>query len=89
MGSFPFGPAGCQLGRAEPPRIVIQNALAEGSFAPTIVDLLQQRASYRPDDRAFTFLVDGEAEELNVTYAELDRKARAIGAWLAASGMGG
>jgi 8-amino-7-oxononanoate synthase len=89
MGSIPMGPAGCQFGWAEPPRIVIQNALAEGSFAPTIVDLLRQRASYRPHDRAFTFLVDGETEELNITYAELDRKAQAIGSWLAASGMGG
>ena len=59
------------------------------SFAPTIVDLLRQRAGYRPHDRAFTFLVDGEQEELNITYAELDRKARGVGAWLAASGMRG
>jgi 8-amino-7-oxononanoate synthase len=64
-------------------------ALGENSFAPTIVDLLRQRAGYRPHDRAFTFLVDGEQEELNITYAELDRKARGVGAWLAASGMQG
>ena len=61
--------------------------LPEGSFAPTIVDLLRQRAAYRPHDRAFTFLVDGENEELNVTYAELDQRARAIGAWLMDQGM--
>ena len=65
------------------------NPITEASFAPTIVDLLRQRAAYRPHDRAFTFLVDGEAEELNITYAELDRKARAVGAWLATSGMAG
>jgi 8-amino-7-oxononanoate synthase len=65
------------------------NPAGEASFAPTIVDLLRQRASYRPHDRAFTFLVDGENEELNITYAELDRKARAVGAWLTASGMAG
>jgi 8-amino-7-oxononanoate synthase len=64
-------------------------APGENSFAPTIVDLLRQRAGYRPHDRAFTFLVDGEQEELNITYAELDRKARGVGAWLAASGMQG
>ena len=63
--------------------------LPEGSFAPTIVDLLRQRAAYRPHDRAFTFLVDGENEELNITYAELDRKARAVGAWLTHEGMAG
>ena len=65
------------------------NPMTDGSFAPTIVDLLRQRAAYRPHDRAFTFLVDGETEELNITYAELDRKARAVGAWLATSGMAG
>ena len=63
--------------------------LPEGSFAPTIVDLLRQRAAYRPHDRAFTFLVDGENEELNNTYAELDQKARTIGAWLMDRGMYG
>ncbi|MEY3033274.1 MAG: hypothetical protein RLZZ622_1749, partial [Planctomycetota bacterium] len=62
---------------------------SEGSFAPTIVDLLRQRAAYRPHDRAFTFLVDGENEELNITYAELDRKARAVGGWLKHEGMTG
>ncbi|MFN9367720.1 MAG: aminotransferase class I/II-fold pyridoxal phosphate-dependent enzyme [Planctomycetia bacterium] len=65
------------------------NPTSEASFAPTIVDLLRQRAAYRPHDRAFTFRVDGENEELNITYAELDRKARALGAWLLDRGMVG
>jgi 8-amino-7-oxononanoate synthase len=73
----------------EAPDDVIPNPITEGSFAETIVDLLRQRAAYRPHDRAFTFLVDGENEELNITYSELDRKARALGAWLLASGMQG
>ena len=33
--------------------------------------------------------MDGENEELNITYAELDRKARALGAWLLSEGMAG
>jgi 8-amino-7-oxononanoate synthase len=33
--------------------------------------------------------VDGENEELNITYAELDRQARAVGGWLLANGMAG
>ena len=74
---------------AEVPRHVNPNPNSEASFAETIVDLLRQRSAYRPHDRAFTFLVDGEQEELNITYAELDRKARALGAWLQASGMTG
>ena len=65
------------------------NPNTEASFAETIVDLLRQRSAYRPHDRAFTFLVDGEQDELNITYAELDRKARTLGAWLQASGMTG
>jgi XTP/dITP diphosphohydrolase len=64
------------------------NPNTEASFAETIVDLLRQRAAYRPHDRAFTFLVDGEQEELNITYAELDRKARALGAWVLAEDSG-
>ena len=68
---------------------MIPNPNTEASIAPTIVDLLRQRAAYRPHDRAFTFLVDGENEELNITYAELDRKARAVGAWLLSEGMAG
>ena len=68
---------------------MIPNPNTEASIAPTIVDLLRQRAAYRPHDRAFTFLVDGENEELNITYAELDRKARALGAWLLSEGMAG
>ena len=67
----------------------MQETNTETTFAPTLVDLLRQRASYRPHDRAFTFLVDGENEELNTTYCELDRKARAVGAWLVSQGMTG
>jgi acyl-CoA synthetase (AMP-forming)/AMP-acid ligase II len=48
----------------------------------TLVDLLRQRAECQADDRAYTFLVDGESEEVHLTYSELDRQARAIGAWL-------
>ena len=55
------------------PRRRESDPLPEGSFAPTIVDPLST-AAYRPHDRAFTFLVDGENEELNVTYAELDQE---------------
>ncbi len=68
---------------------MIPSPTSEASFAPTIVDLLRQRSAYRPHDRAFTFLVDGENEELNITYAELDRKARAVGGWLMDQGMTG
>ena len=55
----------------------------------TLVDLLRQRAERQADDRAYTFLVDGESEEVHLTYGELDRQARAIGAWLRVAGPEG
>jgi 8-amino-7-oxononanoate synthase len=60
-----------------------------GSFGcSNFVDLLRFRAEHQGDDRAFTYLVDGESDERHITYAELDRQARAIGASLQAMGMG-
>ena len=55
----------------------------------TLVDLLRERAECQADDRAYTFLVDGESEEIHLTYHELDRQARAIGAWLQSQGLKG
>ena len=43
----------------------------------TLVDLLRQRAECQADDRAYTFLVDGESEEVHLTYGELDRRRMA------------
>ena len=48
----------------------------------TLVQLLRLRALSQPEQLAYTFLADGEAEEHRLNYAELDREARAIGAWL-------
>src|SRR5262249_42731687 len=50
----------------------------------TLVDLVRRRAAIQPEQCAFTFLVDGEAQELSLTYAALDRRARAIAAQLQA-----
>jgi 8-amino-7-oxononanoate synthase len=55
----------------------------------TLVDLLRQRAECQADDRAYTFLVDGESEEVHLTYSELDRQARSIGAWLQSQDLKG
>jgi len=44
----------------------------------TFVDVLRRWAEARPDDCAFTFLTDGEEQELSLTYAQLDRRAQAI-----------
>ena len=44
----------------------------------TVTELLRQRAERQPDSTAFTFLLDGDARAASLTYAELDRRARAI-----------
>ncbi len=59
-------------------------------FGPSnLVDLLRHRAAHQGLDRAFSYLVDGESEELHWTYAELDRRAREIGAWLQTQSLEG
>jgi acyl-CoA synthetase (AMP-forming)/AMP-acid ligase II len=55
----------------------------------TLVELLQRRAAERPDRTVFTFLTDGELEGVRWSYAELDRRARAIGAVLQDAGAAG
>jgi acyl-CoA synthetase (AMP-forming)/AMP-acid ligase II len=44
------------------------------------VELLRFRAAVQPDDRAYTFLRDGESEGTVLTYGDLDRRSRAIAA---------
>jgi amino acid adenylation domain-containing protein len=49
--------------------------------------LLRWRAQLQPGQIAYTFLADGETQEINLTYAALDRKAQAIGALLQQQGI--
>ena len=51
--------------------------------ATTLVELLSWRAALQPEARAYTFLLDGEADELQLSYGELDSQARAIAVRLA------
>jgi len=48
----------------------------------SLVDLLLRRAALRPEARAYTFLLNGENAGPTLTYAELDRRARALAALL-------
>jgi len=48
----------------------------------TMVELLRWRATHQPDRVAYTFLRDGEADADDLTYAQLDRRVRAVAAWL-------
>jgi natural product biosynthesis luciferase-like monooxygenase protein len=62
--------------------VTSQNLAYENCFnvdsVRTLVDILHSRALYEPDKKAFTFLLDGETEEISLTYLELDLQARAI-----------
>jgi len=49
---------------------------------PNLVEVVRHRARHQPNDTAFAFLVDGENEQVHLSNRELDRQARAIGAWL-------
>ena len=51
-----------------------------------LVDSLEYWGSERPDQVAYTFLLDGEEDELQITYAELRDSARAIAARLQETG---
>lgn len=62
------------------------NSLAEVAkpeWVPTskfhsLVDILQWRAAHQPDSLVYTFLQDGESLEENVTFLDLDQRARVI-----------
>jgi amino acid adenylation domain-containing protein len=65
-----------------------------GSAAPNFeacspVAVLRARAAQQPNTLAYTFLLDGETEEAHLTYADLDRRARTIGASLRSLGESG
>ncbi len=49
-----------------------------------LVNCLRSRSQDHPDQRAFTFLVDGELDAVHISYGELDLQARAIAAQLQA-----
>ena len=55
----------------------------------SLVDTLRWRASDQPHKLAYRFLEDGEYDEVSITYEELDRRARSIGAILQASTKAG
>ncbi len=55
----------------------------------TFVDVLRQRAHDQGNDRAYTFTTDGTSDESQLTYAELDVRARSIAAELQKQGMEG
>lgn len=69
----------------------IQNFHAGDGALPdtSIADILRWRARHQGHGHALTFLLDGERQEQRWTYADLDRRAQAIQAALAAELMPG
>ncbi len=55
----------------------------------TLVDLARQRPDGTTRGSAYVFLTDGESETSEISYGELDRRARAIAAWLQSLGAQG
>jgi amino acid adenylation domain-containing protein len=62
---------------------------ADALNACSLIQLLQTRAAQKPHNIAYIFLVDGEKQELHLSYGELDRQARVIAARLQALGLQG
>jgi natural product biosynthesis luciferase-like monooxygenase protein len=59
-------------------------------FTPeSLIDVVRWWAKSQPDKRLYTFLEDGGATEHHLTYAELNRRASAIGTWLTRAGAAG
>ncbi len=52
------------------------------AFSNSYVDLLRTRVLSQPNHCIYKYLEDGESQETDITYAELDLKARQIGALL-------
>jgi amino acid adenylation domain-containing protein len=61
---------------------MVNGVVGRGLGSATLVDLLRSRAQSRPGDLAYTFLSEAGTEIAALTYAELDDRARALGAEL-------
>jgi acyl-CoA synthetase (AMP-forming)/AMP-acid ligase II len=53
----------------------------------TLVDLLSYRGAYQSNQKAYTFLSNGETETASLTYGELEQQAKAIATQLRALGL--
>src|ERR1044071_7803153 len=52
----------------------------------SIIELLRSRGQSHADRKLYTFLPDGPTAESSLTFAEMDQRACAIGAWLQSAG---
>ena len=61
----------------------------DAGHCSTLVELLRFRTAKQPDKIAYTFLMDGDRQEIPMTYAELDRQARKVAGKLQSLGAAG
>ncbi len=54
-----------------------------------LIDVLRHHARERPDQPAFVFLRDGRSDDIILTYAQVDRRARAVAAHLQGMDLAG
>jgi acyl-CoA synthetase (AMP-forming)/AMP-acid ligase II/acyl carrier protein len=55
----------------------------------SLIDWLRFHAITKPNQKAYTFLIDGEEQELDVTFGQLDNQARLVGGHLQQMGLAG
>ncbi|MBW4630466.1 MAG: AMP-binding protein [Iphinoe sp. HA4291-MV1] len=60
----------------------VEREMKTRNCVTTLIDLLSKRVLHQPNQLAYTFLVDGETQEVSLTYQELDQKARSLAAKL-------
>jgi acyl-CoA synthetase (AMP-forming)/AMP-acid ligase II len=58
------------------------NGLPLKGKVKSLLDVLHDRASHQPEQTAYTFLVDGEKEEISLTYAELHQRVNSLASYL-------
>lgn len=67
--------------------MIVTNNLAKLQLNfSNLVDILYYRAIHEPNKIAYTFLANGETDEVSITYAQLDRTSRAIATQLQSIG---
>ena len=67
----------------------VDSQIAQVGAFTSFIEVLRRHCEDHPQRRAIAFLDNGEEEIENVTFAELDRRARAIGAFLQKENMQG
>jgi amino acid adenylation domain-containing protein len=66
-----------------------RNSTSSHRAASTLVELLRQRAGQQPEHPGYCFLLEGDGTEVHLTYGDLDRRARGLGAALQRLGATG